>query len=235
VNRALRAATVGVLLLSPVVLSACGAGQTPQTALEQRDKTGARAQVGDLSLREVKLAYPDGGSYASGSDAELQVAIANDGGQDDTLTGISGDGFSGAVFTDSASAAALTAPKTSAGPSAPAAAAPTTASSSATGSPVPGGATASATPLATSAAPTTSATPAPPTELAIPAGQSVFVGTGTAHITLTGLQSTLTTGQYLTLTFHFQRAGDVTVKATVANPSTPLGHGDAYNFDQTGG
>ena len=230
-NRALRAATVGVLLLSPVVLSACGAGQTPQTALEHRDKTGAQAEVGDLSLREVKLAYPEGGSYTPGSDAELQVAIANDGGQDDTLTGISGDGFSGAVFTDAASAAALTAPKTSASPATSATAAPATAT--AKGTPAPTGTTASATPLPS--APTTSAAPPPPTELAIPAGQSLFVGTGTAHITLTGLQSTLTTGQYLTVTFHFQRAGDVTLKVTVASPSTPIGRSDVYNFNQTGG
>ncbi len=233
-NRALRAATVGVLLLSPVVLSACSAGQTPQTALEQRDKTGGRAQVGDLSVREVTLAYPDGGSYASGSDAELQIAIANDGGQDDTLTGISGDGFSGAVFTDAASAAALTAAPPSASASAP---------GSATGTPLPAGTTASANPATpvTPAAPVTSAAPpAPvvppaPTELAIPAGQTVFVGTGTDHITLTGLQSPLTTGQYVNLTLHFQKAGDVTLKATVANPSAPLSHSDAYNFDQAGG
>jgi hypothetical protein len=233
VNRALRAATVGVLLLSPVVLSACSAGQTPQTALEQRDKTGVRAQVGDLAIREVMLAYPDGGSYASGSDAELQIAIANDGGQDDTLTGISGEGFSGAVFTDAASAAALTAPKTSA-------AAPTPAPTSATSSAAATGASATAGPTTSAAssspaAPTTSAGPAAPTELAIPAGQTVFVGTGADHITLTGLQSPLTTGQYVTLTLHFQKAGDVTLKATVANPASPLSHSDAYNFDQAGG
>jgi hypothetical protein len=227
VNRALRAATVGVLLLSPVVLSACSAGQTPQTALEQRDKVGAMAKVGDLSVREVTLAYPDGGSYTSGSDAELQMAIANDGGQDDTLTGISGDGFSGAVFTDAASAAALTAPPTPATP------APTsaTATAGATGASSSAAATASATPAAPA---TPTATPAP-TELAIPAGQRVFVGTGTNHITLTGLQSGLTTGQYLTVTLHFQKAGDVTLKATVANPPSPLSHSDAYNFNQTGG
>jgi copper(I)-binding protein len=232
VNRALRAATVGVLLLSPVVLSACGAGQTPQTSLEQRDKVGAMAKVGDISLREVTLAYPDGGSYAAGSDAELQMAIVNDGGQDDTLTGITGQGFSGAVFTDASSAAALTAPKASATPTP----APTSATSTAaaTGASATAGVTASATPAA-SAAPTTPATTPPPTELAIPAGQSVFVGTGTTHITLTGLQSTLTTGQFLTLTLSFQKAGDVTVKATVANPPTPLSHSDAYNFDQSNG
>jgi hypothetical protein len=234
VNRALRAATVGVLLLSPVVLSACGAGQTPQTALEQRDKTGVRAQVGDLSIRGVTLAYPDGGSYAAGSDAELQIAIANDGGQDDTLTGISGEGFSGAVFTDAASAAALTAPKTSAAASTPA---PTSATSTAaaTGASGTASATSSTPASATSSSPAASTTPPPPNELAIPAGQTVFVGTGTDHITLTGLQSPLTTGQYVTLTLHFQKAGDVTLKVTVANPSSPLSHSDAYNFDQAGG
>jgi hypothetical protein len=231
VNRALRAATVGVLLLSPVVLSACGAGQTPQTSLEQRDKVGARAKVGDLSLQEVNIAYPQGGSYAAGGDAELQMAIVNDGGQDDTLTGITGQGFSGAVFTDASSAAALTAPKTSAAAPAPTSA---TSTAAATGASATAGVTASANP-ATPAAPTTSAAPPPPTELAIPAGQSVFVGTGTTHITLTGLQSALTTGQYLTLTLSFQKAGDVTVKATVANPPSPLSHSDAYNFDQSNG
>lgn len=225
-NRALRAATVGVLLLSPVVLSACGAGQTPQTALEQRDKVGAMAKVGDLTVREATLAYPDGGSYSAGSDAELQVAIANDGTQDDTLTGVTGDGFSGAVFTDAASAAALTAAPTSA--SATAAATPT-------GTAGPGAATASATPLATQAAPTTPATPPPPSELAIPAGQTVFVGTGDAHITLTGMQASLTTGQNLTLTFHFQRAGDVTLQITVAGPTTPISRSDSYDFSPTGG
>jgi copper(I)-binding protein len=61
----------------------------------------------------------------------------------------------------------------------------------------------------------------------------VFVGTGTTHITLTGLQSTLSTGQYVTLILRFQKAGDVTVKATVANPTAPLSHSNAYNFDQS--
>jgi hypothetical protein len=53
VNRALRAATMGVLLLSPVALSACSAGQVTQTATQERDKVGAMGQVGDLTLRAV--------------------------------------------------------------------------------------------------------------------------------------------------------------------------------------
>jgi copper(I)-binding protein len=227
VNRALRAATVGVLLLSPVVLSACSAGQVAQTGTQLRDKTGGRAQVGTLALREIALAFPDSGSYSSGDDAELQMAIVNDGSQDDTLTGISGQGFSGAVFTDKSSAAAATATPTSTPASATPLATPT-------GTPASGTPTATA-PASTSAAPSTPTSPPVPTELTIPAGQTVFVGTGTTHITLTGLQSALTTGQYVTLTLSFQKAGDVTVKATVANPTTPLDRSDTYNFDQTGG
>src|SRR4029453_15292558 len=83
VNRALRAATMGVLLLSPVVLSACSAGQVTQTATQERDKVGAMAQVGDLTIRAVRLARPRGGAYDRGDDAELQMAIVNTGDEPD--------------------------------------------------------------------------------------------------------------------------------------------------------
>ena len=39
-NRALRAAAMGMLLCSTVALSACSAGQVNQTASQLRDKTG---------------------------------------------------------------------------------------------------------------------------------------------------------------------------------------------------
>jgi copper(I)-binding protein len=96
VNRALRAATMGVLLLSPVVLSACSAGQVTQTATQVRDKTGAQAQVGDISLRQAELLHPRGGSYERGDDADLQVAIINGGTEPDTLVRVGGDGFGSA-------------------------------------------------------------------------------------------------------------------------------------------
>jgi periplasmic copper chaperone A len=101
VNRALRAATMGVLLLSPVALSACSAGQVTQTAGQHRDRTGAMADVGDISLRGVQLAFPRGGTYDRGDDAELLMVIANDGPTDDTLTDISGEGFRDVEIDDS--------------------------------------------------------------------------------------------------------------------------------------
>ena len=94
-NRALRAATVGVLLLSPVALSACSAGQVTQTATQNRDKTGAMAQVRDLTVRAVELEYPRGGVYEPGDDAELRLVVVNGGEAADTLVDVEGDGFSG--------------------------------------------------------------------------------------------------------------------------------------------
>ena len=43
-NRALRAATMGVLLLGPLALSACSAGQVTQTATQDRDKAGPQTR-----------------------------------------------------------------------------------------------------------------------------------------------------------------------------------------------
>jgi copper(I)-binding protein len=100
VNRALRAATMGVLLLSPVALSACSAGQVTQTATQERDKVGAMAQVGELTLRQVQFLSPREGVYEQGDDAELQLAVVNAGEEADTLTEVSGEGFGEVEFDD---------------------------------------------------------------------------------------------------------------------------------------
>ncbi len=92
-NRALRAATMGVLVLSPVALTACGAGQVTQTAGQQRDKVGAMAEVGQINLRAVEFAFPRGGVYEDGDDADLRMAVINQSREDDALVDISGDGF----------------------------------------------------------------------------------------------------------------------------------------------
>jgi hypothetical protein len=70
VNRALGAATAGVLLLSPLALSACSAGQVTQTASQERDKVGAMAQVGDITVRAVELVSPREGF----GDGEIRTA-----------------------------------------------------------------------------------------------------------------------------------------------------------------
>jgi len=118
VNRALRAATVGVLLFSPLALSACSAGQVNQTSSQIRDKVGLTVSVGALELRGAQLAYPTAGRYEPGDDAELQLAIVNDGSEDDALVGIEGTGFSRVrvtgTGTQSTTATTTAAPTTSA-------------------------------------------------------------------------------------------------------------------------
>ncbi|SCX39264.1 Protein of unknown function [Klenkia marina] len=99
-NRVVRAATIGVLVLSPVALSACSAGQIAQTATQDRDIRGGQADVGDIHLRTATTAYPQNGVYAEGGDARLLVAIANSGQADDELVDISGPGFESVEILD---------------------------------------------------------------------------------------------------------------------------------------
>ena len=187
-NRALRAATIGVLLLSPAVLSACSAGQVTQTATQERDKTGAQGQVGDLSIRQAELLSPRGGSYEAGDDADLQVAIVNAGSEADTLVGVEGEGFSSAEIQSASSGTA-----------------------------------------------TSSASRGGSDEIEIPAGSSVFVGEEDFTVTLTDLDEDLSTGQYLEVTFVFEKAGEVTLPVTVANPESSETRGDAFDFHQEEG
>jgi copper(I)-binding protein len=105
VNRAPRAAVMGVLLLSPIALTACSAGQVAQTAEQQRDQVGTMASVGDVKLRALNLAYPTGGTYSSGSDARLVGAVASTANTEDTLVSIEGEAFDGVEVLDPDSAA----------------------------------------------------------------------------------------------------------------------------------
>jgi copper(I)-binding protein len=209
VNRALRAATVGVLLLSPVALSACSAGQVTQTATQERDKVGAMAHVGDITVRAAELEHPRGGAYESGDDAELRLAIVNGGQEADTLVGIDGEGFGGVEFEvagtgTSSPAATGTTPATGANP-------------------------------APSTAPATGSGSASADEIEIPADTTLFVDGDAATITLTGLDESLTVGQYLELILTFENAGEVTLPVTVANPDETLERGEAFDFHQEEG
>jgi copper(I)-binding protein len=104
-RRALRAAALGVLLVSPLALTACSAGQVTQTATQEQN-VGNSAGIGDLALRNLSLPYPTGGEYTAGTDARLIAAVASTGDTDDTLVSIDGDDFEGVEVVPSAEAAA---------------------------------------------------------------------------------------------------------------------------------
>jgi copper(I)-binding protein len=201
VNRALRAATVGVLLFSPLVISACSAGQVNQTSTQLRDKVGPEVQVGDLTLRGMQLAYPTSGSYAPGDNAQLQMSIVNSGPEDDALVGIKGTGFSEVRVTGSASGTVV-APSPSAG---------------ATTTPPP--------------APATTSGGARAVDITIPSNSSVFLGQNAPTITLVNLRQELTPAQTLDVTFTFRKAGDVTVPVPVAVPSSNVPQTSSFNFE----
>jgi copper(I)-binding protein len=231
VNRALRAATIGVLLLSPVVLSACSAGRVTQTATQERDKTGAQAQVGDISVRGGQLLSPRGGSYESGDDAQLQVALINGGGEDDTLVSVDGDGFTSALISSSGSGSSSSGSGTSSsGSSSSSSATP----SSSAAAPTAGSATSTAAPTSSSSA-STSSSSGQSQEITIPAGQSVFIGGDQYTVTLTNLDEGITPGQYLQVTLTFEKAGEVTIPVTVANPASSVPRSSSFDFHQKEG
>lgn len=191
-NRALRAATMGVLLLTPVALTACSAGQVNQTASQDRDKVGPSARIGDLELRQVTIANPceadeDATAYESGDDPELVLSIVNGTREDDALTGVSGDVFDGVYVdelpgetspTTSAAPTTAAAPTTSTGPQAGTTETPGTTDTPTT-TETPSGSEAPATSTApTASAPTTSAAPSASTtvDVPVPAGSVTTIG-----------------------------------------------------------
>lgn len=75
-----------------LTLSACGAGQISQTSDQVAAVNGNSAEVGDVSLRNVHVVYPQSEEYSlePGGTVELGfVAINNSPSTSDTLTGIS--------------------------------------------------------------------------------------------------------------------------------------------------
>ena len=112
-NRALRAAATGVLLLSPVALTACSAGQVAQTATQEQN-LGNSTDVGALNLRALELPYPPGGVYRTGDDARLLGAVVSTADGDDTLVSVQSDGFTSVEVVDP-NAATPAAPATGSG------------------------------------------------------------------------------------------------------------------------
>jgi copper(I)-binding protein len=237
VNRALRAATMGALLLSPIALTACSAGQVSQTATQNRDKVGPEAQARDITLRQVLLEYPTDGRYSAGDEAPLSMSIINSSNQADVLVGIEGDAFNGVVVSGQATPSPAVpgspsaAPSTEAPPSAPGE--PTSAPAApAAPTSLPGAPTSAPEAPSPPAGPTT-ATGSTRVDIPVPARSTVQVGDGsTLTVDLADLSEDLTTGQSVALTLTFQRAGEITIDASVANPDRALPRGQGFDFHE---
>jgi copper(I)-binding protein len=223
---------MGALLLSPIALTACSAGQVSQTATQNRDKVGPEAAVGDITLRQITLAHPQEGLYEEGENAELQMAIVNTSTEADTLVGIEGEVFDGVLVSGQATASPAVPGSPSAEPVATTApAAPTT----------PGTAPQTTAPEATPSpgalpTPTVPAAPSTPTassevEIPVPAGSTVFLGGASgATVELADLSEELTAGQSIEVTLTFEQAGEVTVQALVATPDRVVPREEPFDF-----
>lgn len=66
-------------------VTGCSAGQVTQTDSVQPAVNGNTGQIGDISLRDVRVAYPEDGSYEAGDEVPLLLTIVNDG---DTATAL---------------------------------------------------------------------------------------------------------------------------------------------------
>jgi copper(I)-binding protein len=223
-------------------LTACSAGQEAQTAFISPNVEGANGDVGDIALRNITIAYPDGGRYAKAADARLQFTLVNSGDGDDALVEVRTDAAERVTFgTGQQAGGSATASGTASG-SSPAAGSATpsptgsatpspTGTPSSTGTPVPP-ATPTSSGSAGSGSPTGSASASPTPSPAAPSGTAgrieVPAGTYVACrdsgpvVTLVGLTSPLLPAETVQITFVFQNAGEIDVEVPVAVPLTEV-------------
>lgn len=219
------AVAIGVSALLGVV--GCSAGQVAQTADMEPAVNGNMAQVGNLMLRDVMVAFPENGEpYRTGEDAPLLLTIVNVGGEDDTLTGVTSEAGEVEIIGnakipgrtalqvvlpgDNPSAQSTESSEPSSSESSESSAPETTGEStesapetSEAGSTGESTATATSTPSAT----TTTEEEAPDV-------------VGTISLVITGLKGDLPYGKQVEVTFTFANAGEVKVTLPVGAPAT---------------
>jgi periplasmic copper chaperone A len=82
-------AVTAVFLAAGLVLSGCAAGQISQTADQVAAIDGANATVGDIGVRNARLATPaDPAGYPAGADAPILLWLTNEGLDADTLSSV---------------------------------------------------------------------------------------------------------------------------------------------------
>ena len=218
------AVAIGVSALLGIV--GCSAGQVAQTAEMEPAVNGNMGQVGNLMLRDVMVAYPENGeAYAVGEDAPLLLTIANVGGDDDELVGVTSPAgtveITGNAKIPGHTALQVVLPGDN--PSAP------TSESSA--------------PETTSSAPETTGSDEPESPSSESSAPPVTTTTeeeapdvvGTISLVITGLTGDLPYGKTVPVTFEFAKAGKVTVSLPIAAPATPRAENRDEDMVEGGG
>jgi len=210
----------------------CSAGQVTQTSSMEPAVNGNSAQVGDIALRDVMIAFPeDGSAYEPGADAPLLLGIVNSGGTDDELVGVTtpageveligNPSLPGRTALEvvrpvdnlAASSVAPTSSETSP-PSESSGTSETSGSSETSGAGVPAtGESEGASQENESAEPTSNT-------VSVPENNPPAV-VGTISLVIKNLTAALPFGKTVPVTFEFAKGGKVTVQLPVAAPSTP--------------
>ena len=85
-------------LATVAAMTGCSAGQVTQTSTQVATVNGSSANIGELSLRDIRILYPSGGTYTEGSTAELVLVVTNQGLSEDTLIDVTGEFFAEAAI-----------------------------------------------------------------------------------------------------------------------------------------
>ncbi|MFI9012202.1 hypothetical protein ACIGNX_33670 [Actinosynnema sp. NPDC053489] len=222
----------------------CGAGQVTQTDTQVAAVNGANGQVGDVAVRDAQFLFPVAhGFYEEGEDAPIVVAIANNGGQVDRLTGVTSESSAPAEISgdavlepssvilsgsdqDDATASATTTTKASSSASSQSNSSQSNSSASQTTTTTPTTAT-SGSPAATttgSVTPTsgggTSISAPPTTGTKLPSSVDP-TEPGSVKIVLKGLKKALRPGETIRVTFLFEKAGEVTLDLPIGASPEP--------------
>ena len=88
--------------LLPLALTACGAGQSPDTYEERPTVDAASASMGDLQLRNVHVLPPtgDAAEFAAGESATVTMSIVDEGEAPDRLTAATSDAATNVQLLD---------------------------------------------------------------------------------------------------------------------------------------
>jgi copper(I)-binding protein len=210
-RRAAAIAVGGVFAVAPLV-SACAAGQHPQSALPTQLAEGVNASAHQVDIRNTFILGPQPGQrLAAGSSAPVYAWFVNNG-PADRLVAAEAPGVAKSVqiagAVDLPTGKLVNTVESPGAPQSPTPAlTPTPSRTAKTGQPkTPGPKTSTTTPGAkTSTTPGASASSTPPA--APPAPSSELI--------LTGLAKTYSGGETVRLTLHFQQAGTVTLNVPI--------------------
>jgi copper(I)-binding protein len=214
------AVAIGVSALLGVV--GCSAGQVAQTADMEPAVNGNMAQVGNLMLRDVMVAFPENGEpYRTGEDAPLQLTIVNVGGEDDTLTGVTSEAgeveIIGNAKIPGRSALQVVLPGDNPAASSSESSEPSAESSESSAPETTGESTEESAPSTSESESTETSAPSVTATLTETDAPDVV---GTISLVITGLKGDLPYGKQVEVTFTFANAGEVKVTLPVGAPAT---------------